>query len=112
MLPKRIPKKANRTERFKSQSHMNFVRKHACCACGSMVHIQVAHVRMGTDGGLGRKPSDFWTISLCRDCHDWQHRNSEQALEQKHGIDMKALAREFVRASPKRLELEAARDGV
>jgi hypothetical protein len=61
---------------------------------------------------MGTKPSDFWTISLCKTCHQWQHRNSEQALEKKYTFDMKEMARAFVKASPKRRELEAARDGI
>ena len=71
----------------------------------------MAHVRAGTNGGIGLKPGDFWTISLCRNCHSEQHRMGEQSFEKRHGIDMKELAREFVKASPKRVELERARDG-
>ena len=111
MLPRRIPKPDRPDKRFRSPAHCNFVRSHACCACNSLSAIEVAHVRTGTDGGMGMKPGDYWTISLCKVCHAWQHCNSERALEAKHGIDMKALAREFVKASPKRRELEQARDG-
>ena len=79
--------------------------------CQSYEHIEVAHVRTGTNGGMGMKPGDMWTISLCRNCHSEQHRIGEQSFEKKHGIDMKEIARAFVKASPKRMELERARDG-
>lgn len=89
------------------------MRSHSCCACGSIVAIEVAHVRTGTDGGMGMKPGDYWTISLCggpNGCHALQHRIGEPEFEKRFGIDMKMLAREFVKASPKRRELEEARD--
>jgi hypothetical protein len=110
MLPKRIPKPAKPDKRFRSPSHCNFVRSHACCGCGATAGIEVAHVRNGTDGGMSMKPGDYWTISLCSKCHSWQHMIGETSFEAEKVIDMKALAREFVKASPKRRELEAARD--
>ncbi len=58
------------------------------------------------------KPGDYWTISLCHDCHAEQHRIGELSFEQLHGIDMKALARAFVLASPKRRHCETARAAV
>ena len=111
MLPPRRPQAAKRPKRFVSPAHCKFVRSHACCVCQTYDHIEVAHVRTGTNGGMGLKPGDYWTISLCRDCHSEQHRIGEQSFEAKHGIDMKELARAFVKASPKRSELERARDG-
>ena len=64
--------------------------------------IECAHVRRDTDGGAGLKPSDRWTISLCRDHHVEQHQIGEAAFEQRYGIDMRALAEEFARRSPQR----------
>jgi hypothetical protein len=55
---------------------------------------------------MGMKPSDRWTISLCRDCHAEQHRIGEAVFEQRHGIKMKALAEAFVKASPHRSKLD------
>lgn len=62
--------------------------------------IEVAHVRTGTGGGMGVKPSDRWTISLCRDHHSEQHRVGERSFEKATGVDMKKLAEEFARNSP------------
>lgn len=72
-----------------------------------MTAIECAHVRDGTDGGMGLKPSDRWTISLCRDCHSEQHRIGEAPFNAKHGINMVTLAEEFFRRSPHRGKLEA-----
>ena len=110
MLPKRIAKQP-KDKRFRCPSHLKFVRSHACCRCGDTEHIEAAHVRTETDGGMGMKPGDYWTISLCHNCHGLQHESGERAFEIYSQIDMKELAREFVKASPKRRELEAARDG-
>jgi hypothetical protein len=62
--------------------------------------IECAHVRKGTDGGQGLKPSDRWTISLCREHHAEQHRIGEAAFEKRYGLDLIALAEEFARRSP------------
>jgi len=112
MLPHRIrgpkAKRENAPPKVqrRSPAHCDFVRDHACVVCGSFDKIEVAHVRDGTDCGMGMKPADRWTISLCRPHHSEQHRIGEGPFEQLHGIDMKALAAEFVKASPKRVLLE------
>jgi len=55
---------------------------------------------------MGIKPSDRWTISLCRDCHSEQHRIGEGPFERRHTINMKALAAEFFAKSPHRSKLD------
>jgi hypothetical protein len=57
-LPPRIPKKAKRATRWRSQAHLAFVRSFACANCGSMVSIEAAHVRLGSGAGMGTKPDD------------------------------------------------------
>lgn len=105
MLPKRIPKPAKRASRWRSPSHCSFVGSHACCACGSTAGIEVAHVRVGSGAGMGQKPDDWQTVSLCRDCHATQHKIGERSFEQQHGFSMTALAAEFAKASPKASEI-------
>jgi len=110
MLPRRIPKPAKRASRWRSQAHCSFVRSHACCACGSTAAIEVAHVRKGTGAGIGQKPSDFWTISLCRECHSTQHKLGEESFEKLANINMKGLAMEFAKASPRWPQIKEAMD--
>lgn len=104
MLPKRIPKseRLNAPKRVRSPSHCKWVREHSCCVpnCDARP-IEAAHVRTGTMGGTGIKPGDDWTISLCSYHHARQHAIGERVFEKAHGIDMKALAQEFARKSPK-----------
>lgn len=109
-LPQRLPRKPKRETRWRSQAHCNFVRSHYCCVPGCASQpIEVAHVRNGSGAGVGQKPDDWHTISLCRDHHAEQHRVGERAFEKRHGIEMAVLAEEFVRTSPKRHEIEQVR---
>ena len=110
MLPARIPKKKNRTERWRSPAHAKFVRSHQCCVPGcTAMPIEAAHVRSGSDASMGRKPSDWFLISLCRDHHSEQHRLGEGSFAKAHAIDLHALAEEFAKASPKAREIKAAK---
>ena len=112
MLPQRIrTTKGEGKVKRRFPAHCNFVRNHACCACGSKAAIEVAHVRTGTDGGMGKKPGDWWTISLCHECHSRQHQVGEASFENETGIDMKELATEFAAKSPKAREMRDARNG-
>ena len=110
MLPQRIKRDSGKKDAGKrSPAHRTWVRGHACCACGATAAIECAHVREGTDGGMGLKPSDRWTISLCRDCHTRQHQIGEGPFQAEHKINFKALAAEFLAKSPHRFKLEAGR---
>ena len=114
MLPRRIPKPAKRSSRWRSAAHCNFVRSHACCNCWSDVAIEVAHVRLGSGAGMGQKPDDWRTVSLCRECHQAQHRVGEQTFwgnrKRDLGFDVEALIEAFCKASPKAREIREARN--
>jgi hypothetical protein len=56
---------------------------------------------------MGHKPSDRWTVSLCKDCHARQHQVGEESFEREHRINLKELAAAFFKASPHRHKLEA-----
>lgn len=110
MLPRRIPKEKKQSLRWRSQAHCSFVRSHECCVPGCTARpIEVAHVRRGSDAGMGRKPSDFFTLSLCKDHHSEQHRIGEQSFERRYGLDLLATANEFAEASPKAAEIRRVR---
>jgi len=53
--------------------HLAFVKLLSCVACGKAAPSEAAHVRLGTDGGVGIKPSDRYSVSLCTSCHELQH---------------------------------------
>lgn len=110
MLPPKIPKKPKRSTRWRSQAHLSFVRQHACSMCGSMTAIEAAHVRLGSAAGLSAKPDDWRAVSLCgglNGCHAVQHTLGEQTFWK--GRDVEALIEAFIKASPKRQEIERIR---
>jgi hypothetical protein len=53
----------------------------------------------GTDGGTALTPSDQCAISFCSLHHPEQHRIGEPAFEKRHGLNLRAIAEEFVRRS-------------
>jgi hypothetical protein len=57
--------------------HLAFVRQLPCVACGKAAPSEPAHVRTGTDGGVGMKPGDRYAVPLCTACHAKQHRVGE-----------------------------------
>jgi hypothetical protein len=100
-LPPRIERIRRTSPGRCCPAHRAWIRRHRCSVVGcEQLPIECAHVRKGTDGGQGLKPSDKWTISLCRDHHAEQHRIGETAFEKRHGLDLFALAEEFARRSP------------
>jgi hypothetical protein len=96
-LPREPRKRSSRT----CAAHRSWVRRHRCSVPGCrQLPIECAHVRCGTDGGAGLKPSDKWCISLCQAHHLEQHRIGELAFETKYDMDLVELTREFARKSP------------
>lgn len=108
-LPPRIKSKSGKAESGKrSPAHRKWIRGFGCSVPGCDGRpIECAHVRIGTDGGVGAKPSDRWCIALCRSHHSLQHTLGEASFETRFGIEMKELAEEFFRRSPHRHKLEA-----
>lgn len=108
MLPPRIAsEKPRRSDRIRCPSHLKWVRGFQCSVPGcDRRPIEAAHVRNGTNGGMGQKPDDCWVISLCRDHHSEQHRIGEPEFERRYRIDMKEMAAAFAKQSPHRMKLQ------
>lgn len=106
-LPKRLKRAERRRDERSCPAHRAWVRGHHCSVPACLQRpIECAHVRCGTDGGLSVKPSDRWTVSLCRDHHREQHRVGERQFQKNYGIDLYDLACEFARRSPYRRLLD------
>jgi len=101
VLPRLVLQPKRKRQSRTCAAHRAWIKRHYCsvpdCRRGP---IECAHVRGGTDGGAGLKPSDKWAISLCVHHHREQHRIGERRFEEKYGIDLIGLAREFARRSP------------
>lgn len=112
-LPRRRkpPKLGIREEpQIRCPGHLKWIRGHECSVVNSHTactgRIEAAHVRMGTDGNLGTKPSDFWTIPLCSGHHAIQHNIGEIAFNRAYGINMIAIAQALWLRSPHRRKHE------
>ena len=77
--------------------------------CGDMAGVEVAHVRLGSGAGIGQKPDDWRTVSLCRNCHVTQHMDGEKSFWR--GRNVEALIDAFCKASPKAREIAEVRRG-
>ena len=115
--PHRQKKPAKVSAMIRSPGHLAFVRSHECSVprCRGAGAIQAAHVRRDSGGGIGLKPGDDQTISLCDTHHLQQHAIGERRFENLYGIDMKKLAAEFAAKSPaltrQRIKNRVAREG-
>jgi len=95
-------------ETIRCQAHKAWVRNtHSCLVgAGCEGRNEAAHVRTGTDGGMGKKPSDIWIVPLCSYHHSEQHTLGERAFEKKYKINMKEAAMYLSRTSPHRAKWE------
>lgn len=100
---------AARDPRQQDETHLAFVRKQPCCVCGSRREIEAAHIRYACNAvgkrptGMGEKPHDRWTVSLCAYHHrtgiDSQHNNNEREWWIMRGLNPFTIAAELWKAS-------------
>ena len=76
-IPRSVAPRKPKPNLRRRMQHLAFVRQLPCVACGKAASSDAAHVRTGTDGGVGRKPSDRYAVPLCTTCHANQHRVGE-----------------------------------
>lgn len=81
--------------------HRKFVRSHHCCVPGCpAMGVDFHHIRDAANSGTGLKPHDQFGVALCHNHHDEHHSCGVHTFEDRHGIDLYAIAAEFVRRSP------------
>jgi len=84
MRIKPAEKPTHKRPRHQAPEHLKFIRGLPCLVCWRTGGVDAAHIRFPwpTLGkrptGKGEKPSDEWTVPLCRGCHSEQHRGNEQ----------------------------------
>ena len=81
------PTPKSNTHLRRRQQHLAFVRQLPCVVCGKAAPSEAAHVRTGTDGGVGVKPGDRYAVPLCTACHARQHRIGELSFWSARRID-------------------------
>lgn len=75
----RIPKR----QRWESKKWLKWVKSQQCCGCGSSAD-DPHHIIGHSQGGMGTKAHDLFTIPLCRDCHNSLHADMH-AWEAEYG---------------------------
>jgi len=108
-LKRRKAKKSglNPSTIIKCSSHLKWVRGHECAIADKhdcKDKIEAAHVRRGSDGYMGGKPSDTYAIPLCSEAHREQHAIGEKSFEKKYGIKMLEISQMFARMSPHKIK--------
>ena len=76
-IPRWVAPLKAKPDRRRHAQHLAFIRQLACVACGTAVPSEAAHVRSGSDGAAGMKPSDRYAVPLCSSCHALQHQFGE-----------------------------------
>jgi hypothetical protein len=79
------PTKGQKRPREHNHAHLAFIRTLRCCLCGAPgpdpAHIRSASPIYGKrETGMQEKPSDKWTVPLCRTHHDEQHKAGNELL--------------------------------
>ena len=91
-IPREIIKARRKPNPRRQVEHRKFVAAIGIClGCGSEGPCEAAHIRNNTDGGVGLKPNDRFTVPLgsisnCG-CHARQHRIGELSFWGQVGID-------------------------
>jgi hypothetical protein len=62
----------------RDRDHVRFVAKQACLICGRRPS-DTHHLRFAQHAALDRKPSDEFTVPLCRGHHRELHRHGDEA---------------------------------
>lgn len=111
MLARRKPPKMGLREapQIRSEAHLQWLRGFECVAAGHGCcsgRIEAAHLRTGTDGGMGVKPSDIWAFPCCTAHHAEQHSIGEATFQAKYGLDLDAVCKKLAATSPHRWRWE------
>lgn len=86
---------ARRENALRNKKHLMELTELPCMFCSAEPCWEAHHIRKGTDGGMGKKPSDCWAIPVCVICHGLIHTKGEITYYAKHGYtveDVKMVA--------------------
>ena len=64
-----------KTKTIRDKENLEFIRSLPCVKCGWA--SEASHLRKGTDGAMGKKPSDCFVLPLCHEHHAESHRVGE-----------------------------------
>jgi len=64
----------------RDKKYIEFIKDQPCLVCCSPGPSDPHRVRMGTDGGMGLKPSDKYAVPLCHTHHQVLHHYGERVF--------------------------------
>lgn len=85
-----LPKPA---KRFEDRAYRKWLLQFKCVSGSGAPAAEAHHVKSRTDGGMGRKPSDWWCVPLSAEAHRELHSAGEKTFQQKHDIHLRTAAR-------------------
>ena len=114
MIPKRRKRERagiRKEPRIRCPGHCAWIRGFPCAVHDERVcsgKIEAAHIRIGTDGGMGMKPSDCYVVPLCAHHHREQHQVGEHNFWAYFTgyFDPHKIAAQLWARSPHRLKYE------
>lgn len=80
--------------------HLEAIRQCPCVVCLHDPAGEAAHVRWGSNAGMGRKPEAKWCLPVCHPHHMEQHSVGELSFWEAVGIAPRDLAAKLWRLSP------------
>jgi len=95
-LPFRDAMSRGYVERIERRQYLNWVKGLRCCGCNAPAD-DPHHLYSRGFKGMGTKVPDFWTIPMCRPCHDELHHDVD-AWEEKHGSQWEHIALTLLQA--------------
>lgn len=84
----RIRNSGRQHEGKRAPAYLQWLRGRPCAVANDDCdgRMEAAHVRIGTGGGMGVKPSDWFCLPMCEYHHSQQHRVGEASFARMHGI--------------------------
>jgi hypothetical protein len=82
--------------RIEDRKYMDWVKALPCCSCNRPAD-DPHHIYGSGYKGMGTKVPDYFTIPLCRNCHDALHHNVA-AWEEANGPQIEHVAMTLLRA--------------
>jgi len=84
----------------RNRAYLDWLREQPCVFTGRSPR-DPAHIRMGADGGMGMKSSDFYALPVCPEYHRDQHQHGEATfwvrMMNEHTEAVMALIRDGAR---------------
>jgi len=78
----------------RDEDYLDYVRHQPCVACLDSAPSDPHHLKQGRVGGKG---SDWAAVPLCRQCHRMYHDKGQDALEEKHRVNLWRQAHKHLR---------------